>query len=62
LDDVSYDVLAFRDARRYKGGGCLETLLTSKRFGVNPGRFGDLVLGIRLPGNELKDFLFVLMF
>lgn len=45
-----------------KGGGCLETLLTSKRFGVNPGRFGDLVLGIRLPGNELKDFLFVLMF
>ena len=40
-----------------KGGGCLEeTPVTPKRFGVDPGRFGDLVLGIRLPGNELKDF------
>ena len=30
--------------------------------GSDPGRFGDLVLGIRLPGNELKEFHICLIF
>ena len=39
-------------------GGCLE----ETPAGWTQAVLGTLFLGIRLPGNELKDFLFVLIF